>query len=106
VEEAGGCRKSDRCPFAHNDFERRYHPDRFGNDFFRNFLRGECPRRYCTFKHEVSGKVELAVTQMDLMNKKELLQLVLKISDVKGRALSEKLLRRFGQCQEAFRMAP
>lgn len=96
VEEVGGCRKGDRCPFSHNDFERRYHPDRFGKETCRDFLRGDCPRRYCTFKHEVSGKVEVAITQMDSMNDKELLQLVLKISDVKGKALSEKLLRRFG----------
>jgi hypothetical protein len=96
VEEAGGCRKGDRCPFSHNDFERRYHPDRFGKETCRDFLRGDCPRRYCTFRHEVSGKVELAIAQMDAMNDKELLQLVLKISDVKGKALSEKLLRRFG----------
>lgn len=34
---------------------------------------------------------------MDAMNDKELLQLVLKIDEQKGRALCEKLLRRFGQ---------
>jgi hypothetical protein len=96
IEEAGGCRKADRCPFAHNDFERRYHPDRFGKETCRDFLRGDCPRRYCTFRHEVSGKVEMAIIQIDAMNDKELLQLVLKVSEAKGRALSEKLLRRFG----------
>lgn len=96
VEEVGGCRKGDRCPFAHNDFERRYHPDRFGKETCRDFLRGDCPRLYCTFRHEVSSKVEISLTQIDAMSDKEVLQLVLKISDVKGRALSEKLVRRFG----------
>lgn len=96
VEEAGGCRKGDRCPFSHNDFERRYHPDRFGKETCRDFLRGDCPRLYCTFRHEVSGKVEIALTQIDSMNDKEMLQLVLKIGEAKGRGLCEKLLRRFG----------
>lgn len=96
VEEAGGCRKGDRCPFSHNDFERRYHPDRFGKETCRDFLRGDCPRNFCTFRHEVSGKVEIALNQIDAMNDKEMLQLVLKISEVKGRGLCEKLLRRFG----------
>lgn len=96
IDEVGGCRKGDRCPFSHNDFERRYHPDRFGKETCRDFLRGDCPRKYCTFRHEVSGKVEMALSQMDAMNDKELLQLVLKITEPKGRALCEKLLRRFG----------
>ncbi len=96
IEEAGGCRKGDRCPFAHNDFERRYHPDRFGKETCRDFLRGDCPRRYCTFRHEVSTKVEISINQIDAMSDKEVLQLVLKISEAKGRALSEKLVRRFG----------
>lgn len=96
VEEAGGCRKGDRCPFSHNDFERRYHPDRFGKETCRDFLRGDCPRRYCTFRHEVSSKVEISIAQIDAMTDKEVLQLVLKISDAKGRCLSEKLVRRFG----------
>lgn len=96
VEEAGGCRKGDRCPFSHNDFERRYHPDRFGKETCRDFLRGDCPRRFCTFRHEVSSKVEIALGQIDAMNDKEMLQLVLKIDDAKGRGLCEKLLRRFG----------
>lgn len=96
IEEAGGCRKGDRCPFSHNDFERRYHPDRFGKETCRDFLRGDCPRKYCTFRHEVSGKVEVALGQMEVMSDKELLQLVLKIEEAKGKALCEKLLRRFG----------
>lgn len=96
VEEAGGCRKGDRCPFAHNDFERRYHPDRFGKETCRDFLRGDCPRKYCTFRHEVSDKVEKAISAIDAMCDKEVLQLVLKLSDARGRALSEKLVRRFG----------
>ena len=96
IEEAGGCRKADRCPFAHNDFERRYHPDRYGKETCRDFLRGDCPRRYCTFRHEVSNKVQVALEQMGAMNDKELLQLVLKIDEQNGRALCEKLLRRFG----------
>lgn len=100
VEEAGGCRKGDRCPFSHNDFERRYHPDRFGKETCRDFLRGDCPRKYCTFRHEVSGNVELAISQIDSMNDKELLQLVLKISENQGRALSDKLMRRFGHSKK------
>lgn len=96
VEEAGGCRKGDCCPFSHNDFERRYHPDRFGKETCRDFLRGNCPRRYCTFRHEVSSKVEVALYQMEAMNDKEVLQLVLKIDEIRGKALCEKLLRRFG----------
>lgn len=96
IEEAGGCRKGDRCPFSHNDFERRYHPDRFGKETCRDFLRGNCPRKYCTFRHEISSKVEVALCQMEAMNDKELLQLVLKIEEAKGKALCEKLLRRFG----------
>lgn len=96
IGEAGGCWKGDRCPFAHNDFERRYHPDRFGKETCRDFLRDDCPRRYCTFRHEVSAAVQAAVTAIDAMQDKELLQLVLRLSDVRGRALSEKLARRFG----------
>lgn len=100
VEEMGGCRKGDRCPFSHNDFERRYHPDRFGKETCRDFLRGDCPRKYCTFRHEVSGKVELAISQIDSMNDKELLQLVLKICETQGRSLSDKLMRRFGHSKK------
>ncbi len=96
VGEASGCRKGDRCPFAHNDFERRYHPERFGKETCRDFLRNDCPRRFCTFRHEVSGKVESAINAIDSMTDKEMLQLVLKLSDARGRALSEKLARRFG----------
>lgn len=96
VEEVGGCRKGDRCPFSHNDFERRYHPDRFGKETCRDFLRGDCPRRFCTFRHQVSSKVEISLTQIDQMNDKEILQMVLKIDEQKGKALCEKLLRRFG----------
>lgn len=96
VDEPGGCRKAERCPFAHNDFERRYHPDRFGKETCRDFLRGDCPRRYCTFRHHVSRKVSVALEQVDCMADKEMLQFVLKISEERGRALCDKLLRRFG----------
>lgn len=96
VDEPSGCRKAERCPFAHNDFERRYHPDRFGKETCRDFLRGDCPRRYCTFRHHVSRKVSVALEQVDCMADKEMLQFVLKISDERGRALCDKLLRRFG----------
>lgn len=96
IDEGSGCRKADRCPFSHNDFERRYHPDRFGKETCRDYLRGDCPRRFCTFRHEVSRKVSVALDQMDGMVDKEMLQFVLKISEERGRALCDKLLRRFG----------
>ncbi|KAI0566860.1 hypothetical protein FGB62_5g031 [Gracilaria domingensis] len=100
IDDAAGCRKADRCPFSHNDFERRYHPDRFGKETCRDYLRGDCPRRYCTFRHEVSSNVQVSLLHMQQMNDKELLQLVLKIPEAQGRALCEKLLRRFGHAKK------
>eukprot|EP00178_Gracilaria_changii_P020802 TRINITY_DN608_c0_g1_i1.p1 TRINITY_DN608_c0_g1~~TRINITY_DN608_c0_g1_i1.p1 ORF type:complete len:491 (-),score=70.56 TRINITY_DN608_c0_g1_i1:377-1768(-) len=100
IDDSSGCRKADRCPFSHNDFERRYHPDRFGKETCRDFLRGDCPRRYCTFRHEVSTNVQVSLLHMQQMSDKELLQLVLKIPEVQGRALCEKLLRRFGHAKK------
>lgn len=96
VDDPSGCRKGDRCPFSHNDFERRYHPDRFGKETCRDYLRSECPRRYCTFRHQVSQKVEVALGEMHSMSDKEMLQLVLKMDEDRGRSLCDKLLRRFG----------
>ncbi|PXF42469.1 hypothetical protein BWQ96_07807 [Gracilariopsis chorda] len=100
IDDAAGCRKADRCPFSHNDFERRYHPDRFGKETCRDYLRGDCPRRYCTFRHEVSTHVQMSLAHMHQMSDKELLQLVLKMPEAQGRALCEKLLRRFGHAKK------
>ncbi|CAN8064306.1 unnamed protein product, partial [Agarophyton chilense] len=100
IDDIAGCRKADRCPFSHNDFERRYHPDRFGKETCRDYLRGDCPRRYCTFRHEVSSNVQVSLLHMQQMSDKELLQLVLKIPEPQGRALCEKLLRRFGHAKK------
>lgn len=100
VDDPMGCRKGDRCPFSHNDFERRYHPDRFGKETCRDFLRSECPRQYCTFRHHVSQKVEVALNEMQAMCEKEMLQLVLKMDEERGRSLCDKLLRRFGHSKK------
>lgn len=48
----------------------------------------------------MSRKVEIALAQLDAMADKEVLQLVLKLSESRGRGLCDKLLRRFGHAKK------
>ena len=56
----------------------------------RAFLRGDCPRQYCMSRYIFflgSRKVQVALEQVDSMADKDILQLVLKISEERGRTL-------------------
>lgn len=88
------CRFGDSCHHAHNRYEVRFHPSRVHQTTCRDWIKRSCNRRYCSYVHEVEPKVANALSLLDDLDDREMVQAVLRMPENTASSLLQKLQRR------------
>lgn len=90
----GVCRFGDGCHHAHNRWEVRFHPSRVHQTTCRDWIKGACTRRFCSYVHEVEPKVATVLRHCAELDDREMVQAVLRMPEPMALSLLQKLQRR------------